>query len=87
MAEDINPLCGDRVRVELKVLNGRIAEMKFTGFGCAISQAAASMLADLVEGLPVPAARDLNRQELLDALGVALSPARLKCAMLPLSAL
>lgn len=86
-AEDANPLCGDTIRVELSVRDGSIDVMRFSCQGCAISQASASMLAGLVEGRTVEAARDFDRQELLRALGVALGPSRLKCALLPLAVL
>jgi nitrogen fixation NifU-like protein len=86
-AEGMNPLCGDAVRIELRLREGRVEAMKFAGQGCVISQAAASMLADLVEGRGVDEARDLDRQELLAELGIPLSPARLKCALLPLAVL
>ena len=86
-AEGMNPLCGDALQITLRLRGGRVEAMKFAGQGCVISQAAASMLADLVEGRLVAEARDLDRQELLDELGIPLSPARLKCALLSLAVL
>ena len=85
--EGMNPLCGDAVRLEFQVAGGRIADVKCDGDGCVISQAAASLLAGLVIGKTVAEARDLDRQALLAELGVPLSPARLKCALLALSVL
>ena len=86
-ADGMNPLCGDAVRIELRLHEGRVVAMMFQGEGCAISQAEASMLADLVEGRGVDEVRNLDRQELLEELGIPLSPARLKCALLPLAVL
>jgi nitrogen fixation NifU-like protein len=84
VGEGMNPLCGDAVRLEFQLDQGRIIEVKCDGDGCVISQAAASILAGLVTGKTVDEARVLDRQALLDALGVTLSPARLKCALLGL---
>lgn len=82
--EDSNPLCGDRVRMELKIENGVIADVRFTGKGCAISQASASMLTDEVKGKPLDALHAIDKQAVLDMLGIPLSPSRVKCALLPL---
>ena len=86
-AEGMSPLCGDRIRVDVQIQDGRIATMHFSGEGCVISQASASMLAELVEGRTVEEARTFDRGVLLEELGVPLSPARLKCALLALSVL
>ena len=80
--EGMNPLCGDQVRIELRVAGDRLLAMRFQGDGCVISQAAASILAELVEGRPLADVRTLPSQALLEALGVPLSPARVKCALL-----
>ena len=80
--EGMNPLCGDQVRIELRVTDDRLLAMRFQGEGCVISQAAASVLATLVEGLPLAEVRALPSRALIDALGVPLSPARTKCALL-----
>ncbi len=85
--EDTNPLCGDRVRIDMKVENGRIAEIKFSGRGCAISQAAASILTEMVQGESLEEVREITAQDLLDELGVEISPARRKCALLSLKVL
>ena len=85
--EDTNPLCGDRVRIDVKVADGKIADIKFSGRGCAISQAAASMLTEMMVGEPLEAVRELTAQELLDELGVPISPARVKCTLLGLKVL
>jgi nitrogen fixation NifU-like protein len=85
--EDTNPLCGDRVRIDIKLEDGRIADIKFSGRGCAVSQAAASMLTEMVQGEELSAVRDLTAQDMLDELGVPISPARVKCALLGLKVL
>lgn len=86
--EDHNPLCGDQVRVELKLdPDGRITEARFSGRGCAISQAAASMLMESIEGKTLDEVRQIGRQEVLDLLGIPISMARMKCAMLGLKVL
>jgi nitrogen fixation protein NifU and related proteins len=85
--EDSNPLCGDRVRIDVKVDNGIIADIKFSGRGCAISQAAASMLTEMVKGHAVDEIRELSAEDMLDELGIQISPARVKCALLGLKVL
>ena len=86
-AEGQNPLCGDQVAVTVRLADGRIEEMRFTGQGCAVSQAATSMLTDLVAGLPVDEAAALPSQAILDELAIPLSPMRVKCAVLGLGTL
>ena len=81
--EGMNPLCGDQVRIELRISDDRLLAMRFQGQGCVISQAAASILAETVEGRSLAEVRAMPSQELLAALGVPLSPARTKCALLP----
>jgi nitrogen fixation NifU-like protein len=85
--EDTNPLCGDRVRIDLRIDGERIADVKFSGRGCAISQAAASMLTELVKGQTIAHIRELSKDDLLDELGIPISPARIKCALLSLKVL
>jgi nitrogen fixation NifU-like protein len=85
--EDSNPLCGDEVRVDVRVKAGRIDEVAFSGQGCAISQASASILMELVEGKTLDEVKALGKDELLDEIGIELSPARLKCALLSLKVL
>jgi len=85
--EDSNPLCGDRVRIDVKVDHGIIADIKFSGRGCAISQAAASMLTEMVKGHAVEEIRELSAEDMLDELGIPISPARIKCALLGLKVL
>jgi nitrogen fixation NifU-like protein len=85
--EGANPLCGDRITMQLGIRDGKVAEVAFTGRGCAISQASASLLTDEVKGMTVEAATAFRADELLDLLGIEISPARLKCAMLSLETL
>ncbi len=81
--EDENPLCGDMLRVELRVEDGRIVEAGYQGRGCAISQASAELICDMLTGLPVERAGELNRDIVLAEMGIpSISPARLKCALL-----
>ena len=80
--EGANPLCGDRITMQLGIRDGVVAEIAFTGRGCAISQASASLLTDEIMGMPVDKAEAFRADDLLDLLGIDISPARLKCAML-----
>lgn len=83
--EDANPLCGDRLVMEFKFADGRIAAVRFTGTGCSISQAAASLVCEAIEGRPIDEVKAMTRQDMLDLLGVdELGPVRSKCAMLAL---
>ncbi|MDW8041617.1 MAG: SUF system NifU family Fe-S cluster assembly protein [Nitrososphaerota archaeon] len=86
-AKDSNPLCGDVIEMSLKIDGGRIVDVKFRGKGCAISQASASMLTERVKGMSLEEARSLDRNYVLDMLGVNLSPVRVKCATLSLKVL
>jgi len=85
--EDSNPLCGDRVRIDLKVSDGKIADIKFSGRGCAISQASASILTEMVKGHDLSEVQEITAQDMLDELGISISPARVKCALLGLKVL
>lgn len=85
--EDANPLCGDRIRMDLKVKDGRIEQIRFSGQGCSISQAAASMLCEAVEGKTLEEAKRISRDEMLELLGIELGPVRLKCGLLALKTL
>ena len=85
--EDANPLCGDRIRMDLQVRDGKVADVRFSGEGCAISQAAASMLCEHIAGRPVEEALAMKREDVLDMLGIELGPVRLKCALLGLKTL
>jgi len=86
--EESNPLCGDRLRLTLRLdAEGCITAVAWDAEGCAISQASASMLAGRILGLPLAEARLLTREEMLDMIGIPLALNRVKCALLPLKAL
>ena len=86
--EDSNPLCGDELRVMLRVSDeGTVEDVRFSGHGCAISQAAASMVSDEVKGMPVKELLSLDRSFILDLLGIEISATRMKCALLSLKVL
>ena len=85
--EDANPLCGDQLRIDIAVEDGRIAQIRHSGHGCSISQAAASMLCERMEGRPLEEVKQLTREDVLEMLGIELGPVRLKCALLALKTL
>jgi nitrogen fixation protein NifU and related proteins len=85
--EEFNPLCGDRIRIELKISDNRIAAARFVGDGCAISVAAASLLTELILGAEIDKGAPISEEELLSALRSDIKPSRMKCALLPLEAL
>jgi nitrogen fixation protein NifU and related proteins len=85
---DLNPLCGDELTVQLAVAEDEtIADIRFSGHGCAISQAAASMASDEVRGMKVEDLLRLDRSFVLDLLGIDISATRIKCALLSLKVL
>ncbi len=88
-AEGLNPLCGDEVAIYVAFGEDgeTIDEVKFSGRGCAISQAATSMLMEMVEGRTATEIGELSKDELLDEIGIPLTPIRLKCALLGLGVL
>jgi nitrogen fixation protein NifU and related proteins len=86
--EGSNPLCGDRITMMLSFsADGRVADVAFTGRGCAISQASASLLTDEVRGRSLEELERLQASDVLDLLGIEISPARMKCALLSLDTL
>jgi nitrogen fixation NifU-like protein len=85
--EGANPLCGDRITMMLGVRDGVVERVGFTGRGCAISQASASLLTDEIKGKALPEVAALRGDDVLELLGIDISPARLKCAMLSLDTL
>jgi nitrogen fixation protein NifU and related proteins len=87
--EDENPLCGDHIRIDLRVNDqGIVTEAAFNGHGCAISQASSDMLLESIIGKSVEDVKNLSKQDVLDLLGIeGLGPVRLKCALLPLKVL
>jgi nitrogen fixation protein NifU and related proteins len=85
--EDVNPLCGDEVRIDVRVKDDRIDEIAFSGRGCAVSQASASILMEMVEGKSLDDVKAITKDDLLEEIGIPVSPARLKCALLGLKVL
>jgi nitrogen fixation NifU-like protein len=84
--EDSNTVCGDEIRLDLRVRDGVIEDVRFNGRGCAISQAAASMLTELLKGRSLEEARNIGKEDILAEMGIHIGPSRLKCALLPLKA-
>ncbi len=86
--EDDNPLCGDRIRLDLRLdEDGRVAEVAWDGHGCAISMASASMLSKEIQGKTLEDLRQLGKDDILEMLGIELGRARLQCALLSLKVL
>lgn len=86
--EDENPLCGDKIRIDVRLdENRRVAEVAFNGRGCAISQASASMLTESIVGKSLDEVKQLSKNDILEMLGIELGPVRLKCALLSLKVL
>lgn len=86
-AEDLNPLCGDEIRMELNVDDGTVTDVRFSGRGCAISQASASMLTERIKGMKLSDVAKLSKDSVLEDVGIGISPTRMKCAMLGLRVL
>jgi nitrogen fixation NifU-like protein len=86
-AEDSNPLCGDEIRMDLKVKDGVIEDVRFSGKGCSISRAAASMLTEEIRGKTLEEVKRIGKDDVLEMLGIELGPVRLKCALLALKTL
>lgn len=84
---DSNPLCGDEITIALRVRNNRIGDVRFLGHGCAISQAAASMLTEKIKGMDIEKAKQIKNEDVFEMLGIKLSPLRMKCALLGLQVL
>jgi nitrogen fixation protein NifU and related proteins len=85
--EDVNPLCGDQLSMDLQIENDRVSAVRFQGRGCAISQATASMLSEMIDGKTIKEVIALGKEDVLEALGIPISPARTKCAFLSLRVL
>lgn len=83
--EDENPLCGDHIKIDLRVDDSNVVtEAAFSGHGCAISQASADLLLEFVIGKSLDEIKSMKKEHLLELLGIELGPVRLKCALLPL---
>lgn len=86
--EDENPLCGDHIKIDLRVDEKNIiTEALFSGHGCAISQASADLLMEMIIGKPIDEVKKMTKETILDLLGIELGPVRLKCALLSLKVL
>ncbi|MCC6643921.1 iron-sulfur cluster assembly scaffold protein [Candidatus Peregrinibacteria bacterium] len=85
IAEDLNPLCGDKVKVSLRIKDGKIAGFGFEGDGCAISVASTSIIGEQLAGLEMEKFLEMSNEEVLEKLGVPISPGRIKCALLGFS--
>jgi nitrogen fixation NifU-like protein len=85
--EEDNPLCGDVVGMDFKVEDGVIEDIRFHGRGCAISQASASLLTERLKGMALEDAKKIDKNDVLGELGIEISPARIKCALLSLKVL
>jgi nitrogen fixation NifU-like protein len=86
-AEDVNPLCGDRVRIQLRLEDGQVRAARFTGDSCAICSASADVVAELVEGHPRSEATALEVSAILEILKTDVRPTRMRCVTLPLTVL
>ena len=85
---DSNPLCGDHIQIDVRVgEDNKVAEARFDGHGCAISQASADLLIESVIGKSIDDVKKMGKQDILDMLGIDLGPVRLKCALLSLKVL
>src|SRR5205823_3498740 len=82
-----NPLCGDELTMQLRISDGHVDDVRFSGKGCAISQASASILTEEVKGKSLDEVKRIDREHVLANLGIPISPARIKCALLGLKAL
>lgn len=86
--EDSNPLCGDEIRIDLRVdERDLVQEAVFSGHGCAISQASADLLMERIQGKSLDEVKSLTKEDILEMLGIELGPVRLKCALLSLKVL
>jgi nitrogen fixation protein NifU and related proteins len=89
VGEESNPLCGDHIRIQLRLdaARGTVEQVRFDGDGCAISMASASMLTEKVKGRPMGDVMQLTRDDVLKMIGIPLSPVRIKCALTSFTAL
>jgi len=85
--EEGNVTCGDRIVMEIKADKGKIIDVRFSGEGCAVSQASASMLTEKVKGMKIAAVEKLTAHDIIKMLGTTLTPSLTKCAVLPLEVL
>lgn len=86
-AKDSNPLCGDIIEMQLKIKDGKVDDIRFNGKGCAISQASASMLTEVVKGKTLDEVKAMGKPTVLELIGIDPGPTRIKCALLGLKVL
>ena len=82
-----NPICGDEIKIQIVTEKDKIKDIRFSGEGCAISQASASMLTDKIKNMPLKKIKNLNKDDILEMLKIPISYTRIKCALLPLDAI
>ena len=82
-----NPVCGDEIKIQIITEKDKIKDIRFSGEGCAISQASASMLTDKIKNMPLKKIKNLNKDDILEMLKIPISYTRIKCALLPLDAI
>ena len=85
-ATEYNSICGDEITVQLSVANGIVKDAKFSGSGCVMSMVSSSLLTDKVKGMSVSSVKKLKKEDIMELLGVKITPARIKCVLLPLEA-
>jgi nitrogen fixation NifU-like protein len=85
--QEDNPVCGDQIRLDLRLKDGCVSEVRFSGHGCAISQASASMLTEAIQGKTLEELKSFGKDDVLEMLGIPLGPVRIKCALIPLKVL
>jgi nitrogen fixation NifU-like protein len=86
-AEDVNPLCGDRVRLAVQIADGKVEAVRFTGDSCAICTASADVVAELATGRPAGEAAKVATEDVLDVLRADIRPTRMRCVTLPITVL
>lgn len=84
---EYNPLCGDKIEMTIKINNGSLADVKFKGEGCSISQASASLLLEYAKGKNLAEVESITKEDIFEMLSIQLSPIRVKCALLGLDTL
>ncbi|OGI15708.1 SUF system NifU family Fe-S cluster assembly protein [Candidatus Micrarchaeota archaeon RBG_16_49_10] len=87
VSKDANMLCGDEIEIQVKIKNGKIDDIRFSGPGCAISRASGSMLSELVKGKKISDIKKIKDDDLIGMMGIELTPIRRKCALLSLRVL
>lgn len=85
--KDSNPLCGDKLQIDIKIDNEKVSDVKFNCKCCAICKASASILTEMIEEMSLDELKEIGKNEVMEALGISLGPVRIKCALLPLKVL